>query len=107
MLKQYLIERSIPGVGSTGSEGFVKMAEKSNKVLRDLGNENIQWHESFVTDDKIYCVYSAKDENIVRKHAVDAGFPADKVTEIKKVLDPSSAHEGYKSQANGVNVDFS
>jgi hypothetical protein len=65
------------------------MAASSNEVFRDLGPD-IQWRESYVTDDKIYCVYLAKDADIIREHAKKAGIPADKISEIKAVLDPTS-----------------
>ena len=90
MLKKYLIEREVPGVGSSSSDQFKQLTSTSNEVLRNLGPD-IQWKESFVTDDKVYCVYLAKDENIIREHARLGGFPSDKISEIKTVLDPTTA----------------
>lgn len=89
MLKKYLIERNVPNVGSSSEEEFKKMTGTSNEVLRDLGPD-IQWKESYVTDDKIYCVYLAKNEEIIREHAKKGGFPSDKISEIKTTLDPTT-----------------
>lgn len=94
MLKRFVIERDVPGVGTSSKEEFERMTGTSNDVLQNLGAD-IQWVESFVTDDKIYCHYLAKDENIIREHAKRGGFPADKISEVKTVLDPTttSAYE--------------
>ncbi|WP_408097352.1 DUF4242 domain-containing protein [Peredibacter sp. HCB2-198] len=89
MLKKFIIERNIEGVGNSSEEDFRKMTGSSNEVLRNLGAD-IQWRESYVTGDKVYCVYLAKDENILRDHAKQAGFPIDKISEVKTVLDPST-----------------
>jgi hypothetical protein len=96
MLKKYLIERNVPGVGSAQAEEYEKMTGTSNDVLKNLGPD-IQWKESFVTDDKIYCVYLATDENIIREHAKLGGFPADKISEIKTVLDPTTVTQAEVS----------
>jgi hypothetical protein len=93
MLKKFLIERNVAGVGQSSSEDYKKMAGSSNDVFRDLGPD-IQWRESYITDDKIYCVYLAKDENIIREHAKQAGIPADKISEVKAILDPTSEARG-------------
>jgi hypothetical protein len=89
-MKKYVIERDMPGVGTLLREQFRAAAEKSNSVLKELGS-GIQWVESYVTEDKIYCVYLAQDEAIVRRHAQMSGFPANKITEVKRVMDPTSA----------------
>lgn len=89
MLKRYIIERNLPGVGSKTDEDFRSMTGTSNEVLRNLGPD-VQWKESYVTDDKVYCVYLAKDENIIREHAKLGNFPADKISEVKAVLDPTT-----------------
>jgi hypothetical protein len=89
-MKRYVIEREMPGVGTLAREQMREAAQKSNSVLHDLGPD-IQWVESYVTPDKIYCVYVAKDEALVRKHAQISGFPADKVSEVKRVIDPTTA----------------
>ena len=89
MLKKFLIERNVPGVGNAQTEEYEKMTSTSNEVLKNLGPD-IQWKESFVTDDKVYCVYLAKNEEIIREHAKLGGFSADKISEIKTVLDPTT-----------------
>ena len=89
-MKRFVIEREMPGIGSAEREQFRQAAQKSNGVLAELGPD-VQWVESYVTDDKIFCVYVAKDEAIVRKHAELAGFPANKVSEVKRVIDPTTA----------------
>src|SRR6266700_7140020 len=83
-MKKYIIEREIPKVGTLEGEQLREAAAKSNQVLDQLGPD-IQWSESFVTADKMFCVYLAKDEAIIRQHAELSGFPATKVTEIGKV----------------------
>jgi hypothetical protein len=88
-MKKYMIEREIRGVGALEGESLRGVASKSNQVLSDLG-PSIQWQESFVTADKTFCVYLAEDEAIVRKHAEISGFPATKITEIGKTIDPTA-----------------
>src|SRR5436309_13213252 len=82
-LRKYIIERDIPAVGSFEREQLRGAAAKSNEVLKALGPD-IQWQQSFVAGDKTFCVYLAKDENIIRKHADLSGFPANKITEGRK-----------------------
>jgi hypothetical protein len=89
-MKRFVIERDMPGIGSAERQQFREAAQKSNSVLEQLA-PNVQWIESYVTDNKIYCVYMAKDESFVRKHADMSGFPANKVGEVKRVLDPTAA----------------
>jgi hypothetical protein len=89
-MKKYLIEREIPKVGTLESEQLREAASKSNHVLRQLGPD-IQWVESFVTADKMFCVYLAKDETLIHQHAEISGFPASTVTEIGKTIDPTTA----------------
>jgi hypothetical protein len=89
-MKRYVIEREMPGIGSAERQQFKEAAEKSNAVLAQLAPD-VQWIESYVTENKIFCVYVAKDESIVRKHAQMAGFPADKISEVKRVIDPTTA----------------
>ena len=88
MLKKFIIERNIPGVGRSSEEQMREMAQKSNSVLADLG-PSVQWRESYVTDDKIYCVYMAENKDLVKEHAKKAGFPADKISEVSAVMDPT------------------
>ena len=91
-MKKYMIEREIPKVGTLERNQLREAAGKSNDVLRQLGPD-IQWLESYVTDDKTFCVYLAKDEAIIRRHSELSGFPATKVTEIGNIIDPTTAQE--------------
>jgi hypothetical protein len=88
-LRRYIIERDIPKVGTFEREQLRGAAAKSNEVLRQLGAD-IQWVESFVAADKTFCVYLAKDEGIIRKHAEISGFPATKITEVRGMIDPTT-----------------
>ena len=88
-LRRYMIERDIPKVGSFEREQLRQAAGKSNEVLRQLGPD-IQWVESFVAADKTFCVYLAKDEAIIRRHAEISGFPATIITEIRRMIDPTT-----------------
>jgi Protein of unknown function (DUF4242) len=92
VMKKYMIEREIPRVGSLEREQLQEAAAKSNQVLRQLGPD-IQWSESFLTADKMFCVYLAKDEALIRRHADLSGFPATKITEIGQMIDPTTAHQ--------------
>jgi hypothetical protein len=89
-LRKFMIERDIPKVGTFERDQLRGAAAKSNEVLHDLGPD-IQWVESYVADDKTFCVYLAKDEAIIRKHAEISGFPATKITEVRKMIDPTTA----------------
>jgi hypothetical protein len=89
---KYLIEREIPGAGGLSAEELQGISQKSCGVLRDMGPQ-IQWVESYVTGDKIYCVYIAPDEAAVREHASRGGFPANRVSEIKRMIDPTTAEK--------------
>jgi len=89
-LRKFIIERDIPAVGSFEREQLRGAAAKSNGVLRDLGPD-IQWVESYVAADKTFCVYLAKDEAVIKKHAEMSGFPATKVSEVRTVIDPLTA----------------
>jgi hypothetical protein len=89
-LPKFVIEREIPGAGSMSAQQLQGVAAKSCSVLRDLG-PRIQWVQSFVTDDKIYCVYIAPDEETVRQHARLGGFPANSVAQVRRVIDPTTA----------------
>jgi hypothetical protein len=92
-LRKFIIEREIPKVGSLEREQLREAARKSNEALRQLAPD-IQWVESFVADDKTFCVYLAKDENVIRRHAEISGFPATKITEIKRMIDPTTERGG-------------
>jgi hypothetical protein len=87
---KYLIEREIPGAGDLSSDELHAISQKSCGVLREMGPQ-IQWVESYVTGDKVYCVYIAPDEASVREHAARGGFPANRVSEIKRMIDPTTA----------------
>ncbi|HEX3559171.1 MAG TPA: DUF4242 domain-containing protein [Pyrinomonadaceae bacterium] len=89
-MPKYLIEREIPGAGDLSSQDLQAISQKSCGVLRSMGPQ-IQWVESYVTGDKIYCVYIAPDEASVREHAAQGGFPANRVSEIKRMIDPTTA----------------
>jgi hypothetical protein len=92
-LRKFIIEREIPKVGTFEREQLRGAAAKSNEVLRQLGSD-IQWIESFVADNKTFCVYLASDESLIRKHAEISGFPATKITEIRKMIDPTTERAG-------------
>ena len=89
-MPKYLIEREIPGAGDLSPAEFHAISQKSCSVLHAMGPQ-IQWVESFVTPDKIYCVYIAPSEEMVREHAARGGFPANRVSEIKRGIDPTTA----------------
>ncbi len=89
-MKKYIIEREIPKVGTLEREQLREAAAKSNYVLRQLGTD-IQWVESFIAKDKMFCVYLAEDEALIHQHAQVSGFPATTVTEISKTIDPTTA----------------
>jgi hypothetical protein len=89
-MPKYLIERDLPGAGKLSTEELQAISQKSNQVIAELGPD-IRWLQSFVTDDKIYCVYVAPDSDIIFEHARCGGFPANKVTPIARVIDPSTA----------------
>ena len=89
-MPKYVIEREIPGAGNLKPAELQAISQKSCGVLSNLGPQ-IQWVESFVTQDKIYCIYIAPNEKMVREHASQGGFPADKISEIKTMIDPTTA----------------
>jgi hypothetical protein len=89
-MPKFIIEREIPGVGASTAEAMQAVSQTSCNVLRDMGPQ-IQWVESYVTDDKIYCVYIAENESLIRDHAVRGGFPANAVSEVKRMIDPTTA----------------
>lgn len=88
-LQKFVIEREIPKIGTADREQLRGAAAKSNGVLRELGPD-IQWVESYVTDDKIFCVYLATNEGMIRRHAEMSGFPASKISEVRKTIDPTT-----------------
>ena len=89
-MPKYLIERDIPGIGNAPSDQFHAIAQKSCSVLHHLGPD-IQWLHSYVTTDRIYCLYIAPGEELLRRHAADGGFPANRISEVRRMIDPVSA----------------
>ena len=89
-MPKFLIERNLPNVGDLTAEQLVAASQNSCSVIRNIGPE-IQWVHSYVTPDKIYCVYIAPNEDVIRRHAADAGLPADVITPIKVIIDPTTA----------------
>src|SRR5262249_10089234 len=89
-MPKYVIERDIPGAGKLASSELHGIAQKSCNVLTELGPQ-VQWVESFVTDDKVYCVYIAPGEDAIRKHAQMGGFPANRISRIRRMIDPTTS----------------
>jgi hypothetical protein len=89
-MPKYIIERELNGAGTLSKDQLQAVSQKSCSVLRNLGPE-IQWVQSFVTDDKIYCVYIAPNEEIIRQHAEMGGFPANRISKVKTTIDPTTA----------------
>lgn len=89
-MKTYLIERDIPGAGKLTPEQLKAISQKSCSVLKDMGPQ-IQWIQSYVTGDKIFCVYKAENEELIREHAKKGGFPANKITEVSTEISPATA----------------
>ena len=97
-MPKYVIEREIPGAGKLTPQELEGISQKSCSVLQNLGPQ-IQWVESYVTDDKVYCVYIAPSEDMIRTHAQQGGFPANKISEIKTIIDPTTAETKQQSAA--------
>jgi Protein of unknown function (DUF4242) len=89
-MPQFVIEREMPGAGQLGAEELKGASQTSCSVLRNLGPD-IQWVHSYVTDDKIYCIYRASSEPIIRQHAEQGGFPANSISEVRALIDPTTA----------------
>lgn len=89
-MPKYVIEREIPGAGALSAEDLQGISQKSCSVLQNMGPQ-IQWVQSYVTGDKVYCVYIAPNEEMIREHAAQGGFPANRISEIKSVIDPTTA----------------
>lgn len=89
-MPKFVIERDIPGAGKLSAADLQAVSQKSCGVLRSMGPQ-IQWVHSYVTDDKIYCVYVAETEAQVREHAAQGGFPANRVSEVRAIIDPTTA----------------
>ena len=89
-MPKYVIEREIPGAGKLSSQELQSISQKSCGVLKGMGPQ-IQWVQSYVTGDKVYCVYIAPNEDAIKEHATKGGFPANKISEVKSVIDPTTA----------------
>ena len=91
-MKTYLIERDIPNAGKLTPEQLKAISQKSNSVLQHMGPQ-IQWIQSYVTGDKIFCVYKAENEDLIREHAKEGGFPANVITEVSTTISPATAKQ--------------
>jgi Protein of unknown function (DUF4242) len=89
-MHKYVIEREIPGAGKLSASDLKGISQKSCSVLKELGSQ-VQWVESYVTDDKIYCVYIAANEELVLEHAKRGGFPANRISQVRTIIDPTTA----------------
>jgi hypothetical protein len=94
-MPKYIVEREVANAGKMSPEQLQAVSQKSCSVLRNLGPE-IQWIESYVTDDKLYCVYIAPNEEMIRMHAQQGGFPANRISEVRAVIDPITAESPKK-----------
>ena len=95
-MPKFLIEREIPGAGSLSQQELQGISETSCSVLQKMGPQ-IQWLQSYVTGDKVYCVYIAPNEEMIREHARQGGFPANRISEIKSIIDPTTAEQQQAS----------
>jgi hypothetical protein len=89
-MPKYVIEREIPSVGNLGKDELRNISQKSCSVIKEIGS-GIEWIESFVTNEKIYCVYNADNIDLIKEHAQKGGFPANKIEEVKNVISPATA----------------
>lgn len=90
-MRKFVIEREIPGIGGSSSDQFCEAARTSNGALAEIGS-GIQWVHSYVAADKTFCIYLAEDEERIREHARISGFPANKITEVLTIIDPTTAN---------------
>lgn len=103
-MPKYVIERNMPGAGALSRDELAVIAEKSCRALDEIGPE-IQWVESFITADKVYSVYIARDQRVIREHAYLSGFPADSIHEVQAVIDPSTAREARRFREHDVSKE--
>jgi len=89
-MPKFVIEREMPGAGNLSQEQLREASQNSCEVLTDMGPQ-IQWVHSYVTDNKIYCIYNAPDEDAIKQHALQAGFPANKISRVRAIIDPTTA----------------
>jgi hypothetical protein len=101
-MPKFLIEREIPGAGQMSPQELHRVSQKSCSVLQNLG-PRIQWVHSYVTGDKIYCVYIAPNQDLIREHASQGGFPATRISEITSVIDPTTAEQSAISAQSAAN----
>lgn len=101
-MPKYLIEREIPGAGNLAAADLQAISQKSCGVLQNMGPQ-IQWVESYVTGDKVYCVYISPNEEMIREHAQQGGFPANRISEIKTIIDPTTAEQAASQQQSAGN----
>lgn len=94
-MPKYVIERDIPEIGTADREKLREASNKSNGVLKAMGTEgkNIQWVQSYVVNDKTFCIYIAENEGLIHEHAERSGFPATKVSEVRRIIDPTTAED--------------
>ena len=97
-MPKFVIEREIPGAGNLNAQELQSVSQTSCNVLQKLGPQ-IQWVQSYVTADKVYCIYIAPNEEMIREHAVQSGIPANRISEVKTVIDPTTAETGKQSAA--------
>jgi Protein of unknown function (DUF4242) len=95
-MPKFVIERDLPGAGSLSAEQLRAISAKSNRVLNELGPE-VRWIQSYVTGDKIYCVYIAPSADLIREHASRGGFPANAINEVKTVIDPTTGEAAQRA----------
>jgi hypothetical protein len=100
-MPKYVIERNMPGAGALSRDDLAAIAEKSCRALEEIGSQ-IQWVESFITEDKVYSIYIARDQRLIREHAHLSGFPADTIFEVKAVIDPSTAREARQAKEHNM-----
>ena len=103
-MPKYLIERHMPGAGALSENELAALAEKSCRALAELGSQ-IQWVESFITADRVYSVYIAQDERLIREHASLSGLPADSICEVKAVIDPSTSWRAHWEEEHDVSKE--
>ncbi len=90
-MKRYVIEREVPGIDKNDTAGFCSVAKTSNAALKKLATRGVQWEHSYVVANKTFCIYLAEDEEAIREHARLSGFPANKITPVVEVIDPTTA----------------
>ena len=90
-MPKFVIERDIPDAGKLSPQQLQAISQRSCSVLKEMGPQIIQWVQSYVTDERVYCIYIAPDDDTVRKHAEQGGFPADRISQVRSVIDPTTS----------------